>query len=326
MIVEKLLTVSVAAYNVADYIRGTLDSVIHPDCIDAMEILVVDDGGTDETLSIVKEYEEKYPNSVFGIHKENGGYGSVINTSIRRATGKYFKQLDGDDWFETANLPAFLKLLERIDADYVVTPMRMVDEGDGSEVIRDYFENTPEGTYPFDDMDFQEISPMHCSCFRTKLLQEHDITITEHCFYTDVELVNRPVPYMNTICIFHQPIYVYRIGREGQSVSKTGIRKHYKEHEKVFWNILEIYRGLSEDQTAKRQFLRRRLVKETAAQMKYYCYLERGKGPKGELKAFGNRLNQEAPELLKAAMSYSRFVRIMVKSNYFAYHFAGILL
>lgn len=323
---EKLLTVSVAAYQVADYIRGTLDSVIHPDCIDLMEILVVDDGGTDATLSIVKEYEEKYPNSVFGIHKENGGYGSVINTSIRRATGKYFKQLDGDDWFETKNLPTFLELLSRIDADYVVTPMRMVDESSGIEVIRDYFENTPDGTYSFDEMDFQKISPMHCSCFRTKLLQEHDITITEHCFYTDVELVSRPVPYLNTICISHQPIYVYRIGREGQSVSKTGIRKHYKEHEKVFWNILEIYRSLSVKQTAKRQFLRQRIIKETAAQMKYYCYLERGKGPYGELKAFGNRLKQEAPELLEAAMSYSRFVRIMVKSNYFAYHFAIFLL
>lgn len=323
---EKLLTVSVAAYNVAEYIRGTLDSVIHPDCIDRMEILVVDDGGTDETLSIVKEYEEKYPNSVFGIHKENGGYGSVINTSIRRATGKYFKQLDGDDWFETENLPAFLDFLSCVNADYVVTPMRMLDESDGKEVVRDYFENLKEGIYSFDEMDFQSISPMHCSCFRTKLLQEHNITITEHCFYTDVELVNRPVPYLQTISIFHQPIYVYRIGREGQSVSKTGIRKHYKEHEKVFWNLLEIYRSLSAEQAAKRQFLRQRIVKETAAQMKYYCYLKRGKGPKTELRTFGNRLKQEAPELLDAAMSYSRFVRLMVRSNYIAYHFSGLLL
>lgn len=323
---EKLLTVSIAAYNVADYIRGTLDSVIHPDCIDALEILVVDDGGTDETLAIVKEYEEKYPNSVFGIHKENGGYGSVINTSIRRATGKYFKQLDGDDWFETENLPAFVELLRQTHADYVVTPMRMVNESDGSEVIRDYFEQTPEGCYVFDEMDFQQISPMHCSAFRTKLLQEHDITITEHCFYTDVELVNRPVPYLETLYIWHKPIYVYRVGREGQSVSKTGIRKHYKEHEKVFWNLLEIYNSLSPDRTAKRQFIRRRLVKETAAQMKYYCCLERGKGPHRELKAFGTRLKAEAPELLDAAISYSRFVKLMVKTNYFAYHFSGWIL
>ena len=323
---EKLLTVSVAAYNVAEYIRGTLDSVLHPECLDALEILVVDDGGKDETLAIVKEYEEKYPNTVFGIHKENGGYGSVINTSIRRATGKYFKQLDGDDWFETKNMPAFLESLRQTDADYVVTPMRMVDETDGGEVVRDYFETISEGTYSFDEMDFQSISPMHCSCFRTKLLQEHEITITEHCFYTDVELVNRPVPYLDTIFISHLPIYVYRVGREGQSVSKTGIRKHYKEHEKVFWNLLEIYRSLSEEQAAKRQFIRQRMVKETAAQMKYYCYLERGKGPKAELKAFGSRLKQEAPELLKAAMAYSRFVRIMVKTNYLAYHFSGLIL
>lgn len=323
---EKILTISIAAYNVADYIRGTLDSLICQDCMDALEILVVDDGGKDETLQIVKEYEKKYPNSIFGIHKENGGYGSVLNTSIRRATGKYFKQLDGDDWFETENLSDFVNLLGTIDADYVVTPMRMIDVSDGSEVIRDYFENLSQGQYAFDEMDFQQISPMHCSTFRTKLLQEHNITITEHCFYTDVELVNRPVPYMQSLYIWHKPIYVYRVGREGQSVSKTGIRKHYREHEKVFWNLVQIYSSLSPDQTAKRQFIRRRLVKETAAQMKYYCYLERGKAPRQELKDFGRRLSREYPELLAAAMDYSRFVKIMVKTNYFAYHFSGLLL
>lgn len=323
---EKILTISIAAYNVADYIRGTLDSLICQDCMDDLEILVVDDGGRDETLQIVKEYEEKYPHSIFGIHKENGGYGSVLNTSIRRATGKYFKQLDGDDWFETENLCDFVNLLRAIDADYVVTPMRMVNEADGSEVVRDYFENLSQGQYAFDEMDFQQISPMHCSTFRTKLLQQHHITITEHCFYTDVELVNRPVPYLETLYIWHKPIYVYRVGREGQSVSKTGIRKHYREHEKVFWNLVQIYSSLSPEQSAKRQFIRRRLVKETAAQMKYYCYLERGKGPHQELRDFGQRLSREYPELMGAAIDYSRFVKIMVRTNYFAYHFAGLLI
>ena len=56
---DKILTVSIAAYNVADYIRHTLDSIISQGCIDALQILVVDDGGKDDTLSIVKEYEQK---------------------------------------------------------------------------------------------------------------------------------------------------------------------------------------------------------------------------------------------------------------------------
>ena len=323
---EKLLTVSLAAYNVADYIRDTLDSLLHPDCLEAMEILVVDDGGSDNTLTIAREYEAKYPGTVYAIHKENGGYGSVINTAIARATGKYFKQLDGDDWFEKENLPGFLEFLKDNCADYVATPMWMFNEEDGTKSLRDYFKEIPQGVYSFDEMQFNSFSPMHCSAFRTKLLQEHNITITEHCFYTDVELVNRPLPYFDTIGIFHDPIYVYRVGREGQSVSKTGVRKHYQEHEKVFWNLMEIYRSLTPEQTAKQEFLRRRLVKEVATQMKYYCYLERGKGPKAELKAFGQRLNQTAPELMKASMAYSRFVWLMVKTNYLAYHIADLLL
>ena len=323
---EKILTISIAAYNVEEYIRHTLDSIISKGCIDALQILVVDDGGKDGTLQIVKEYEQMYPDSVFGVHKENGGYGSVLNTSIRLAKGKYFKQLDGDDWFDTENLDEYVALLSKIDADYVVTPMRMFNEEDNSEVVRDYFEKLPEGKYAFDEMDFQEISPMHCSTFRTKLLQDNNITITEHCFYTDVELVNRPLPFMESVYIWHKPIYIYRIGREGQSVSKTGIRKHYKEHEKVFWNLIGIYNSLPADKTAKRQFLRRRLVKETAAQMKYYCYLDRGKGPYGELRQFGGKLKTECPEILASAVDYSRFVKVMVKTGYRAYHIAGWLM
>lgn len=323
---EKILTISIAAYNVADYIRHTLDSIITPGSIDALQILVVDDGGKDDTLQIVKGYEEKYPNSVFGVHKENGGYGSVLNTSIRLAKGKYFKQLDGDDWFDTDNMDAFVELLRKVDADYVVTPMRMYNEEDGSQVLRDYFPEVAEGKYVFDEMDFKEISPMHCSTFRTELLQKHDITITEHCFYTDVELVNRPLPYMESLYIWHEPVYMYRVGREGQSVSKTGVRKHYKEHEKVFWNLLEIYQSLPQDKASKRQFLRRRLVKETAVQMKYFCYLDHGKGPYGELRAFGELLRQQCPEILEAAMDYSRFVKVMVKTGYRAYHIAGRMM
>lgn len=323
---DKILTVSIAAYNVADYIRHTLDSIISQGCIDALQILVVDDGGKDATLQIVKEYEAKYPDSIFGVHKENGGYGSVLNTSIALAKGKYFKQLDGDDWFVTENMDAFVELLRGIDADYVITPMRMFNEVDERIELKDYFSQVPQGQYRFDEMQFDQISPMHCSTFRTEVLQKNNIRITEHCFYTDVELVNRPLPYMETVYVWHEPVYVYRVGREGQSVSKTGIRKHYKEHEKVFWNLMEIYQSLPEEKTSKRQFLRRRLVKETAAQMKYFCYLDRGKGPYGELKAFGERLKTQCPEILTAAMGYARFVKLMVKTNYRLYHIASRLM
>ncbi|MCD7790137.1 MAG: glycosyltransferase family 2 protein [Bacteroides thetaiotaomicron] len=78
---NKILTTSIAAYNVENYIRRTNDSLIDEEIIDDLEILVVDDGGKDNTLKIAQEYVEKYPKSIFPVHKENGGYGFTINTS-----------------------------------------------------------------------------------------------------------------------------------------------------------------------------------------------------------------------------------------------------
>ena len=69
---EKLLTVSVAAYNMEKYIAENLRSMLEIDEADRLEIFVVDDGGTDSTYSLAKELEEKYPGIVYAVHKENG--------------------------------------------------------------------------------------------------------------------------------------------------------------------------------------------------------------------------------------------------------------
>lgn len=119
----KLLTISIAAYNVEKYLEKALTSMIcSPTAMEKLEVIIEDDGSTDGTLSIAKKYEKLYPDVYRAIHKENGGYGSTINNSIVLAQGKYFKQLDGDDWFDTENIEQFLNWLSAVDADFVVTP------------------------------------------------------------------------------------------------------------------------------------------------------------------------------------------------------------
>ena len=104
----KILTISVAAYNVENYIRDTLESLVIPELLDDLEIFIIDDGGTDKTLAIAKEYELKYPNTFHAIHKSNGGYGTTVNWSIKNATGKYIKLVDGDDWIDANGLKALV--------------------------------------------------------------------------------------------------------------------------------------------------------------------------------------------------------------------------
>ena len=126
----KILTVSIAAYNVEQYIDKALRSLI---CsrMDKLEVLIIDDGSTDNTFSVAKGYESRYPETFHTIHKENGGYGSTINHSIGIATGKYFKQLDADDCFDTGNLNAFIDYLENNSSDLVLSPFYTYFSFDG---------------------------------------------------------------------------------------------------------------------------------------------------------------------------------------------------
>ena len=97
---EKLLTVTVPAYNADRWLEYNLDSLLLPSCLDMLEVLVVDDGSVDRTGEIADSYAARCPDTVRVIHKENGGHGSGVNTGIKEARGRYFKVVDADDWVD----------------------------------------------------------------------------------------------------------------------------------------------------------------------------------------------------------------------------------
>lgn len=70
--VEKILTVTVASYNVEKFLENTLDSFVDERVLDDIEVLIVDDGSKDKTAEIGRKYEEKYPDTFRVISKENG--------------------------------------------------------------------------------------------------------------------------------------------------------------------------------------------------------------------------------------------------------------
>lgn len=117
---DKLLNISVAAYNVEATIEQCLDSFIQSKYLNSFEVLVVNDGSKDDTSRIVSQYVEKYPGTIRLIDKENGGHGSTINAAVKNALGKYFKVVDGDDWVDTEAFDRFLEFLEGTDVDLVL--------------------------------------------------------------------------------------------------------------------------------------------------------------------------------------------------------------
>ncbi len=322
----KLLTVSVAAYGVEQYIRNTLDSIVNCGRIDDIEILVNDDGGKDNTLAIVKEYEEKYPGSVIAVHKENGGYGSVINKNVELATGKFFKQLDGDDWFDTDNIDKYMDVLDKTDADIVITVTNEVYEDEGRTNVRDRFSEQEEGLYDFSSFPLTVNSSMHSTTYKTEILRHEDCRITEGMFYTDVEYLCNPLKYADKVYVTHIPLYCYRLGREGQSVSKTGYLKHLGDLDHLLYKLMDIRSRIPSDAAVKRAFMQTRLRVTFNLVVQCHLLLPPTKENKEGLRKIFGDLKAYDKDLYDKIISTRKYNKILDMSNFALYRPVRVII
>lgn len=105
---KKLVSILIAAYNAKDFIKQCLDSIPNNE---SLEIIVINDCSTDNTLSIIKNY----PNIKIINNKINNGIGLVRQQLLDAATGEYIYFLDSDDWLNTAEFEKTLTLLKDCD-------------------------------------------------------------------------------------------------------------------------------------------------------------------------------------------------------------------
>ena len=91
------VSVIIPVYNVEQYLRPCLDSVLNQ-TLKNIEIICIDDGSTDDSLKILMEYAEK-DNRITILKQKNKGAGVARNYGMSIATGEYFLFLDSDDFF-----------------------------------------------------------------------------------------------------------------------------------------------------------------------------------------------------------------------------------
>ena len=119
--IQPLVSVIMAVYNAEPYLRRCLDS-LQAQTLTEFDVIAVDDGSTDESLAILKEYASK--DTRFRIyHKENGGVSSARQFGIERLAeqgGKYSIHVDPDDWVEPRMLEQLYKKAEETGADMVI--------------------------------------------------------------------------------------------------------------------------------------------------------------------------------------------------------------
>lgn len=112
------VSVILPCYNGEKYLRQCLDSILNQTLGD-LELICVDDGSTDRTPEILREYERKDPR-VRILVQSNGGAGAARNNGLDHAKGEFLSFLDADDFFEPQMLEEAVKAAESNRADYVV--------------------------------------------------------------------------------------------------------------------------------------------------------------------------------------------------------------
>lgn len=317
----KILTVVIPSYNVEVYLEDCLESFVNSEVMEEIEVLIVNDGSTDQTEQIGKRYEKKYPDTFRVITKVNGGHGSTINRGIEEAKGKYFKVVDGDDWVDTRNFIKLVKKLMETDADLVANNYTWMNHTSGlPEKRQEYpFEKVEYNKlYPFSEIaDTTEIG-MHAMTVKTELLRRAGEKIDEHTFYVDVEYIIFPIPYVQTVLFLEESVYRYRLGLPNQSMSIQKMQKNMKNHLRVLMRLQRYCEKVSpfvpED---KRRYINATIAAMITSQIKIYISFPLGSGMRKhviKLEDYFYHHNRDAYELVK-----NPAVLVMRKTRYAAF-------
>lgn len=135
------ISVIVPIYNAQKYLRQCVESILSQ-TYQRLEILLVDDGSTDECTAICDRYASE-DTRVRVIHKPNGGLVSARKAGVKQANGDYVVWVDADDWIEPNYIEALVKVQEQTRADMVAADL-FFDIGESSRAVRNGF---PYGVY-----------------------------------------------------------------------------------------------------------------------------------------------------------------------------------
>ena len=219
----KLLTIAVPCYNSQEYMHYCIQSLVTGGNL--VEILIINDGSSDNTQNIAEKFEQQYPGIVRAISQENKGHGGAVNTGMQHATGKYFKVVDSDDWVDVR---AYLKILEHLqqledaqeEVDVVITNFVYEKEQARRKKIMRYQSSFPENkVFTWEDakpLRKGKYMMMHSLMYRLDILKQSKLQLPEHTFYVDNLFVFIPLQYCKKLYYINVDFYRYFIGREDQ--------------------------------------------------------------------------------------------------------------
>ena len=251
------LSIIVPVYNVADYLAKCLDSLLTQDLPqNEYEIIVVNDGSTDNSGEIAQQYADNYANVAL-IHQANQGLSGARNTGIKHAKGDYVQFVDSDDYLEVNVLGGLIKQVENDDLDVLRFKYQNVRINTGGEY--EIFQPYKSSSFLFDNYSSKITDGVSflnerfgTACYAWAFILKKEILnnciFKQGIYFEDTEWTPRMILKSQRITSTDTIVYNYLL-REGsitKAINKDKQRKVVEDKIKLIDSLLEHSIGLGD--------------------------------------------------------------------------------
>ena len=223
------LSIIVPVYNCEEYLNKCIDSILNQTYKD-FELILVDDGSTDDSGRIIDQYGQLYPNIV-SLHKENGGPTTARREGIKKAKGEYILFADGDDWLDETMCGEMLEAAKLHNSDIVMCDMlkeavnsrynliNLIDEGAYDKALM------KEKLYPAMLFSCETNAPAIIPSLCNKIIKRSIIekilnNVNDTIAFGEDALCSYPALLdAEIVCVIRKPFYHYRYN--GASVTNS---------------------------------------------------------------------------------------------------------
>lgn len=227
----------VPVYNTGKYLKKCLDSLVCQTFKD-FEIIIVNDGSTDNSEMIISGYKKKYSN-IKVINQNNQGLSMARNNGVKKATGKYLIFVDSDDYVEKD----LLKEIDKEIGDVDVLRYQVVTEDEKGKNIKEYHEKAFDEMIGYDAFEYISsyhfVEPAWCYVYRTKYYVDNKFSFKKDVYHEDFGLIPYVILKARKVKSIDYAGYHY-ITRTGSIMNNSD----YKKTVKKAFDMLEQYKSL----------------------------------------------------------------------------------
>lgn len=250
------ISIIIPVYNTGKHIEKCLNSIKNQTRKIDLEVIIINDGSTDNSENIVKQYIEKHKEflNIKYYSKENEGVAKTRNFGIEKATSDYIMFLDSDDYIEPEALETLEKYIEQ-DIDLIKFKLQRVDEKDNvvEKVDGPVFDKIT-GQEAFDELYGEDVL-LDSPCvyiIKKKLFTENNFKFQGR-YHEDFGLI--PFIILTAKTVISIPEYLYKYVQAPDSITRTeDYEKTTKKMEDVLFhydNMLKMVEKLNLEETTK---------------------------------------------------------------------------